>query len=373
MHSLTFFPLGNADCCRTDLINGMKILFDYANCCDPDDNEDLRINLADALRDDLKEAGRDYYDVVAFTHADSDHICGASDFFYLDHAKKYQDDDRIKINELWVPAAMILESNLDGDAYVLRAEARYRLKKGKGIRVFSRPDRLKDWLESEGIKLEDRIHLITDAGQLVPGFNLSSEGVEFFVHSPFAVRQDGELIDRNENSLVVQAKFAYEGQDTRVILGGDATYDVWTDIVNITKYHKREDRLKWDAFKVSHHCSYLSLSDEKGEIKTEPVDEVKWLFEQGEARGIIVSSSKPIPESYEEIQPPHRQAANYYREKASAIDGEFVVTMEHPTKSKPKPLVIKIDDSGAVIKKQIITGAAAVISRLPRAGRELNG
>jgi hypothetical protein len=28
MHKLTFFPLGNADCCRNDSEAGKKILFD---------------------------------------------------------------------------------------------------------------------------------------------------------------------------------------------------------------------------------------------------------------------------------------------------------------------------------------------------------
>ena len=34
----------------------------------------------------LKDANRDYFDVVAFTHLDDDHICGSSKFFYLEHA-----------------------------------------------------------------------------------------------------------------------------------------------------------------------------------------------------------------------------------------------------------------------------------------------
>jgi len=31
MHRLTFYPLGNADCCLIDLANGQKILFDYGD------------------------------------------------------------------------------------------------------------------------------------------------------------------------------------------------------------------------------------------------------------------------------------------------------------------------------------------------------
>lgn len=371
MHKITFFPLGNADCCLIDLDNGRKMLFDYAHCRNPEDDKDLRIDLFAALHENLATANRDYFDVTAFTHADDDHIKGASDFFYLEHANKYQGNGRIKINELWVPAAMIVEENLNGEAKIIRAEARYRLKEGKRVRVFSRPDRLKDWLENEGIKLEHRKHLITDAGELVPGSNKLSDGVEFFVHSPFAKRMEDGLIDRNEDSLILHATFNFNGQETRFMLIGDTTYEVLTEIVNITKYHKRETRLAWDIFDVPHHCSYLALSNERGKDKTEPVPDVKWLFEQGAKGGILVSPSKPIPKNDEDPQPPHRQAANYYKEVAYKISGDFAVTMEHPTETNPKPLVITIDNSGATLKKLIITGGAAGGGNrpAPRAGR----
>ena len=124
MHKLTFFPLGNADTCRIVLDGGKHLLFDYANCRDDTDKSDLRIDLAERLRDELDDAERDYYDAVAFTHADDDHIHGASEFFYLEHAAKYQGEGRIKINDLWVPAAFILEEGLENDAAVIRAEAR---------------------------------------------------------------------------------------------------------------------------------------------------------------------------------------------------------------------------------------------------------
>jgi hypothetical protein len=40
MHEVTFILLGNADCCRIYLHNGKKILFDYAQLKDPDDEGD---------------------------------------------------------------------------------------------------------------------------------------------------------------------------------------------------------------------------------------------------------------------------------------------------------------------------------------------
>ncbi len=369
MPKLTIFPLGNADCCRVDLTNGQQLLFDYAHRRNANDSEDLRIDLAAALRDDLRTSGKRHFDVVAFTHADDDHIHGAPEFFYLNHAKKYQGNDRIIINQLWVPAAMIVEEGLKDDARIVQAEARYRLREGKGIRVFSRPDLLKEWLAEEGIKLADREHLITDAGKLIPGFTKSVQGVEFFVHSPFADRLEGNLIDRNECSLVLQATFHINGDERKLILGADANFDVLTEMINVTKRHHNEARLAWDVFKIPHHCSYLSLSDEQGKNITIPVPEIQWLFEQGAARGILVSTSDPIPSNDDDNQPPHRQAAKYYQQVADKIGGEFIVSMEHPRPTNPEPLIISIDIWGVTVKKSLPRSSVAITTRpAPRAG-----
>src|SRR6185295_4311230 len=113
-------------------------------------------------------ADRDFYEITAFTHLDTDHVAGATEFFYLRHAKKYQGAGRVKINELWVPAFAITEEGCTDEARIIQAEARYRLRQGEGIRVFSRPAKLERWLIDQGLTLESRKHLITDAGQVVP-------------------------------------------------------------------------------------------------------------------------------------------------------------------------------------------------------------
>lgn len=372
MHKMTLFPLGNADCSRIDLEGGEKLLFDYAAVGCADDEDDLRADLPKELRDDLKDAKRDYYDAVAFTHLDRDHICGSYEFFYLEHAAKYQGEGRIKIRELWVPAAAIVEEGCEDEDRVIRAEARYRLKAGKGIRVFSRPQKLKEWLQSEGLTLESRLHLITDAGQLIPGFSLTEKKVEFFVHSPFATRVDGNdgLVDRNIDSLVVQATFISDGVLTRLFLGSDLDHEALRDIVKVTRAKNREERLANDITKICHHCSYTALGPKKGAEKTAPIAEVKWMLEDNlPSNAILISTSKPIPADDSDDQPPHRQAAGYYQECADSVTGQFKVTMEYPSKSKPEPLVIEIDASKGRIKKRILGGAAAVVtSRAPRAG-----
>jgi hypothetical protein len=374
--TVTCFPVGNGDTTRIDLASGKKMLVDYADYHNPDDPYEARIDLAKALKEDLESCDRDSFDIVAFTHLDDDHIHNFSKFFWLQFAAKYQDDDRIKIDELWVPAAAITEEGVTGEARILRDEARHRLKKGKGIRVFSRPERLRDWLADQGIKLEDRLDLITDAGKFVPGISKNGpDKVDIFIHSPFAWRLDEDHVeDRNTDSLCFQATFLEGEQHTRMLFLADTTHEMLHEMVEVTRYHKRDEQLEWDIYKTPHHSSYLSIGPDKGRDKTKPVPNVKWLLEQQRHDGcIVISSCKPIPvadsDEDDDPQPPHRQAHSYYAEVAEDGDGEIKVTMEHPNKAKPKPIVIEITSTGAKLVKKVLSGAAAAVATPARAGR----
>ncbi|WP_295038378.1 hypothetical protein [Sulfitobacter sp.] len=374
--TLTFHPLGNADCTRIDFANGQKMLVDYADMRNANDPFDKRVDLPDVLKADLRVAKRDNYDVVCFTHLDDDHCCGAGDFFWLDHAAKYQGEGRIKIKELWVPAAAILEDGCQDSARIIRQEARHRLRQGYGIRVFSRPKKLKDWLEKQGLSLEARAHLITDAGTYVPGYSkYGQEQVEFFIHSPFGWRQDDNgIIDRNQDSVVFQATFLENGRETYALFMSDIDCDSIDQMVKTTKRHGNEDRLLWDIFKIPHHCSYTAIGWEKGEDKTQPTEDVEWLCEtQGRERHVMVSTSKPMPvkgsAEDKDVQPPHRQAGAYYKSVAREADGSFKVTMETPSIAKPKPIQIEITDRGArLLTISAIAGAASIVSAPARAG-----
>jgi hypothetical protein len=372
---VTFFPIGNADCCRIDLVGGRKVLIDFADKRDPKDPYDKRIDLAAEVRRDLDDANRDYLDVVCFTHLDTDHVKGSREFFWFEHAACYQVPGRIKIRELWVPAAAVTEEGADDDARVIRQEARYRLKQGKGIKVFSRPERLHDLLESWGLTVADRASCIVDAGQTVPGFYKEGpDKAEFFVHSPFAWRlNEREVEDRNQDSIVMQVTFVEGGVETYGILGSDADYETLTKIVETTKRHKREHRLLWDFLKLFHHCSYLSLSSERGKDETEAVPEVKWLFETQSRDGcLIVSTSDPIPdkgtEADKSVRPPHRQAANHHRRVVKDKGGQFKVTMEIPSVQRPKALVIEVTAGGVSLLLAAPAAIGIATSRPARAG-----
>ena len=167
-----------------------------------------------------------------------------------------------------------------GRCPLIRAEARHRLKVGKGVLIFSRPDRLKQWMKKNEIDYDSRRHLIVDAGRLVPGF--SKEGAaqaEFFVHSPFGWRLDETtVIDRNEASIVMQVTFREGHRDSYLLLGSDIDHETISEIVQVTKTHGNEERLLWDLMKLFHHCSYLALGPERGTDETKAVPDVKWLF-----------------------------------------------------------------------------------------------
>lgn len=367
MPSLTFYPLNNADTCFIEL-DKKVMLVDYAHCKTGEDDDEPVIDLHSSLSERLAKAKRTEIDTVLFTHADKDHIRNASEFFWFDHAKEHQGDGRIKIKELWVPAAFIVEEGLEDCARVIRQEARYRLKKGSGIRVFSYPEALAGWCSDNGIALNSIRHLITDAGEVVPGYDLSVDGVEFFSHSPFAHRDGDALQSRNDGSVFLQATFSVNGNTTRVMLGADTEHEVLGEIVRITKYKGREDRLDWDIFKLPHHCSYGVLSADKGESETVPDDDVAELFEKGSLGCLIVSPSKPIP-TEDTDQPPHRQAAKYYQKVAASKRGRFVVTMEYPSTSAPEPLVINITSLGPQIERKSKLAAFSFAgTAAPRAG-----
>lgn len=377
MHKIVFYPVGNGDTSQIVLENGKRLLFDFGHQKASEEYGSKLFNLRDHLKAELAKTKRDYFDVVAFTHGDSDHICNSTEFFELLYAAKYQGNGRTKITELWVPAAMILDTatneELSSEFVIWRQEARYRLKQGKGIRVFSKPEMLKQWLRDNGLSVEDRRHLITDAGQLVPSYTLASDQVEFFCHSPFVKHVDEGDDLRNDASLIFQVRFEISGTCFDYLAVGNSTHDVLDDIVEITQFHKNENRLNWNLFNIPHHCSYLALGPDKGEKETAATKDVEQLLLHGQPDAYIVSSSDPIGSdkaAYEQVQPPHVQAKNTYVKYLGKLQGRrFLVTMEEPSQSRPQPIIFEISASGGKLALATGLGTSAIVSApAPRAG-----
>jgi hypothetical protein len=172
---------------------------------------------------------------------------------------------------------------------------------------------------------------------------------------------------------VLHATFLVNGAKTRVFLGADIRQEPLSEIIRITCAKNRQDRLESDVVKIPHHTSYLSLGPEQGQTKTTPTEEIAHFYEkQLMFRPKLISTSWAIPGDDASCQPPHRQAAKYYQDSASAQGGEFIVTMEHPSKENPRPLVVEITGSKASVSKPFAGGAAAAITQhSPRAGTDV--
>ena len=377
VHQIKFYPVGNGDTTQIIMASGKRILFDFCHRPCSEEENTPEINLKSALKAELEAVDKGHFDVVAFTHADLDHIQGSTEFFWLDHAKIYHGDDRVKIKELWVPAAMVIEKaerDQQSDEFViLRQEARHRIIEGTGIKVFSKPPELMEWLEpileARGEDKSARDYLFVDAGTLVPGFDLVIDKIEFFCHSPFIEHCEGGDIVRNSAALVFNVRIRADGYDYDYLEVGDAEWRDLEDIVNATRYHKNDDRLKWDLFNIPHHCSYKALSDVKGDKETTPKDLVLELLREGKPDSYIVSCSNPvidIAQSYDAIQPPHIQARNAYERYLEEIQGRrFLVTMEEPNANQPKPIIFDITSGGVSLIKAVVSGAPAIISSTP--------
>lgn len=366
MAKLLFYPVGNGDSTLIHLADDRLLLVDFNNWS-ADAADDGRVSLDEELRGYLANQNRDCLDVVAFSHADVDHVQGAEDFFWLECAPEYQDDDRVRIDELIVPASLVLETGLEGSAKAIHDEAQHRLRCGTGIRVCGEPERLETWLDREGIDPSSRTDLITRAGQCLPGFDRYHGQVEIFVHSPFSFQMEDEDAPRNANCIVWHLTLYEDGRELRCMLGADADHQNWADILYITMKNGNEDRLYWDLFRTSHHCSYLALSAEKGEEETVPREEVAGLFELGTDNCLLIASSHAIP-TEDTDQPPHRQAAAFYRKTAREKgDGDnFVVTMEWPPKSdKRSPVIVETSPFGFELVKTLATvgGPETVLHR----------
>jgi len=350
---ITFFPLGNAESCLLELSNNKTMLFDYAHTY-TGENGDKRINLESELSKHTQ------FDVVLFSHAHDDHVKGAKDFFYFDHAVKYQNDTRKKISELWVSSAFILDSELNSeDARVIRQEARHRLKNNYGIKVFSEPNKLNKWLENNGIDPNERKNIIVHAGKLLSCSDLSGE-IEVFVHAPFSADAE-EVEDKNEPSIVLQLRLTNNNNTTKILMTGDTPHTVLEKIVDISKSKNNEDYLNWDIYDIPHHCSYTGLSDDKGDWKTIPTTQVKELLSWGNNNSVMVASCVPVTT---ETSPPHieaKRAYEYYSDKK-----KFWVTMEYPNADSPKPLRYKIDHLG--ISEMTYSVNPIITSPAPRAG-----
>ena len=125
---VTFFPVGNGDMTLFSTEDKVNFLIDCNIRKESEDDESEMYDCNKYLHDNLESDGKQVYlDAFFLTHSDHDHCRGIEEYFNL-CAPSDCEIDKIRINELCVPARLLVDDNLtNDDAKALKAEAERRL------------------------------------------------------------------------------------------------------------------------------------------------------------------------------------------------------------------------------------------------------
>lgn len=378
MKRIKFYPVDNGD---TVLIKvGATAIQVDSNIRSTEDNDyyDVKTDLLGELSRDSER--RPHLDLFILTHPDQDHCRGMKVNYYLGDPEKYdsddKDDNRIIIDELWVTPMLFSEASSD-DAKALKKEANRRRK-------------LWEDSSSDRNKAGNRIHMIGYDGDAkfdkvpsyVPGDTITSIngksnlGIEFFVHSPFKESLiDGKAeADKNSTSIVMQARFFEGGSDpvALYVFGGDADHYIWAEVLNQSKSHYNEDKLKYDLFLAPHHCSWTFFNDvpyENPELNKTPLESAKKIIRDYKEKGAYIIASSAYIED-KKPNPPHYPARTQY-ENLIGSKSHFISLAEEPNKDNPKPVVLEVTKSGfARSDKNSLSGAAGAVGGYASTGRK---
>lgn len=356
-HKIKSYPVDNGDTTLITLTDNTTILIDCKiriSAEDPDDTAKFDVK-KDLLESILKRDDNPFLDAFILTHPDKDHCHGFAKHFYCgepgNYKKENRDNEEIIVDEMWV-TAMLFDGPACEDAKALKKEAERRRK-------------LWDNNSSDKDKPGNRIHMIGYNGDekyenvpaSVPGETVNKingkvkDNFEFFVHSPFkknlitASAED----DKNFSSIVMQARFKINSSDkalaARFLFGGDADHNIWEQILTKSKKHNRTEKLDWDIFLSSHHCSWTFFNNvpyTKPEENKTPKESSLSILDYKVGNGKIIASCKEIKD--DEDNPPHHKTKEEYVKKVAKND--FIELATNPSLEEPKPVIFEISDAG---------------------------
>jgi len=336
---ITFFPVGNGDMTLIQTSDKINILVDcnIKKSAEEETNNDF--DCANYLRNNLpKDNETPYIDAMFFTHSDQDHCRNAKDYFNLGDAKSHS-KDKITINELVIPARLLIDYELSNDdAKAIKKEAKRRLDLYDTDEFNISGNRLKIIGYSE--KLKKYIDIIVPAGKkidFVDGKNITN--TEIFILRP--VKKDTDDKEADVNDATASFKFIFKEDDASyvAILGGDLTCDNWKEII------KLNPDLQFDILLAPHHCSWHAISNED---KTDGnVDEtISGFLEKSKDRAFVVSSSKEIKRN--DDNPPSYRAKNEYERHVKS--GRFQCTANYPDTDSPQPYTLQITKQGVSVR-----------------------
>lgn len=366
---VVFWPVGSGDSSTVVVSDEVVMQVDLNDRAKADDEDNPEVPVVDLLVESLPEGddGRPFLAAFVLTHADQDHCSGFRDLM-----------EQATIGELWATPRMWRELADDPDAVLCEDAQAFHEE------VRRRVDAVKEAVAAEEeIKFGDRVLVVgydTAEGDydyhdlpaeylLKPGMAVTTINgedhagrFEAFIHAPF--KDDGAAA-RNDTSLSLQVVLTEAGGEVgKVLLFGDLAYDTIIKIFDYSEDHDRGERLEWDLLLAPHHCSksVMYIKQDGAEVlKTDVLDAFQ-RYARGDA--VVVASSSVIPTSDTPgANPPHKKAANRYKELA----GRFICTMEWPSKDDPSPVVFGVDAVGAhVVDDDTVEMSAAPVTKSRR-------
>lgn len=339
-NNITFFPVGNGDMTLITTDKNINILMDcnMRKSAEEENNNDYDCN--EYLHNNLQsDDGVVYVDALLLTHSDQDHCRGMTEYFNLCAPEKV-DDTKIRINELYVPARLLVDTeHKNDDADAIRKEANRRLKlfgtndfnkSGNRVKIVGYSEELKEYND-----------LIIGAGKYITSINGKEDyGAEIFVLRPVKRDTDDENASVNDCTASFKISFTINGNTYVAIVGGDITCENWKEVIQYN-----ED-LEFDILLAPHHCSWHSVSTEDVD-RGNPDKDIEDFLEKSKDKAYIIASSKRIKRNND--NPPSYRAKNVYAKHLNN-DERFICTAEYPDSENPKPLVLKITGQGVSVK-----------------------
>lgn len=357
-----FWPVGTGDSTTLVITEEIVMQIDLHDMAKADSETSPERPVVDELAASLPmRNGRPYLAVFALTHADKDHCLGFADLL-----------EQVVIGELWATPRLWREY-LDGaegelceDARAFQVEAERRVAAVLAGVADGKEPASGDRIVVFGYDTDHDKHAYDELPaefKSGPGDSVStldgvdcSEVFEAFIHAPFAA---DAAAARNETSLAMQVTLRdNSGVDGKLLLFGDLAHDTIMKVMSYSEEKGRAERLEWDLLLAPHHCSkkvmYLKSVDGSEQFLDDVVDK---LVEHQRDGAVIVSSSHMVPnEDIDGANPPHKMAADRYRE----ITDEFLVTMEWLDVNEPSPIVFAVSARGAgIVRDETVELAAS--------------